>query len=320
MYNALEVNRNDKNKGARISFVIHALLLLLIFFYYLPKIDPAELEDQPPYAVKVDFTFEESSLSKLAHDDAGARRAKAESAPAAEEKPQEETPQKEDVVKPEEIEITKTQVIDIPRPDIKVPNPVLIPTDNSPVVTSTPVEEAPVKVSETPKPSAPEPVKTTPSKPAPTSGSGSTTGTSTKPSTVEGAGGPGKADAGTGAGRDKGNDGNAGAGNVSEGTGEYDGSGDGVFGRKIIVRDLSATKAAISVTGRVVTKICINRAGNVTFVELIPSETTIRDKNALKLYMKAARGYKFQPDLTAPKEQCGKLSFKVDNTVNNRLK
>ncbi|MEY3422501.1 MAG: hypothetical protein RIR48_2818 [Bacteroidota bacterium] len=320
MYNALEVNRNDRNKGVRISFLIHALLLLLIFFYYLPKIDPAELEDQPPYAVKVDFTFEESSLSKLAHDDAGARRAKAESAPAAVEKPQEETPQKEDVVKPEEIEITKPQVIDIPRPDIKVPNPVLIPTDNSPVVTSTPVEEAPVKVSETPKPSAPEPVKTTPSKPAPTSGSGSTTGTSTKPSTVEGAGGPGKADAGTGAGRDKGNDGNAGAGNVSEGTGEYDGSGDGVFGRKIIVRDLSATKAAISVTGRVVTKICINRAGNVTFVELIPSETTIRDKNALKLYMKAARGYKFQPDLTAPKEQCGKLSFKVDNTVNNRLK
>lgn len=320
MYNALEVNRNDRNKGVRISFLIHALLLLLIFFYYLPKIDPAELEDQPPYAVKVDFTFEESSLSKLAHDDAGARRAKAESASAAEEKPQEETPQKEDVVKPEEIEITKPQVIDIPRPDIKVPNPVLIPTDNSPVVTSTPVEEAPVKVSETPKPSAPEPVKTTPSKPAPTSGSGSTTGTSTKPSTVEGAGGPGKADAGTGAGRDKGNDGNAGAGNVSEGTGEYDGSGDGVFGRKIIVRDLSATKAAISVTGRVVTKICINRAGNVTFVELIPGETTIRDKNALKLYMKAARGYKFQPDLTAPKEQCGKLSFKVDNTVNNRLK
>ncbi len=119
---------------------------------------------------------------------------------------------------------------------------------------------------------------------------------------------------------DKDNDSNAEDGKVNEGTGDYDSSGDGVFGRKIVFRDLSATKAAIAVSGRVVTKICINRAGNVTFVELIPGETTVRDKNTLKLYMKAARGYKFQPDLTAPKEQCGKLSFKADNTVNNRLK
>jgi outer membrane biosynthesis protein TonB len=320
MYNTLEVNRNDRNKGARVSFVIHALLLLLIFFYYLPKADLTELEDKPPYAVKVDFTFEESSLSKLAHDDAGAKRAKAESAPTAEEKPQEETPIKEEVVKPEEIEVTKPQVIDVPRPDIKVPNPVLIPTYDEPIVTSKPVEEAPVKVSEPARPSAPAPVKTTPAPSSTNSGSGSTTGTSTKPSTVDGSGGPGKGDAGTGAGRDKGNDGNAGAGNVSEGTGEYDGSGDGVFGRKVTYRDLSATKAAISVSGRVVTKICINRAGNVTFVELIPTETTIRDKNTLKLYLKAARGYKFQPDLTSPKEQCGKLSFKVDNSINNKLR
>lgn len=319
MYNALEVNRNDRNKGARISFVIHALLLLLVFFYYLPKVDSALLEDKPPYAVKVDFTFEESSLSKLAHDDAGAKRAKAESAPPAEEKPQEE-PQKEEVVKPEEIEITKPQVIDVPRPDIKVPNLVIIPTDNDPIVTSRPAEEAPVKVSEPARPSAPEPTKTAPATSSNTSGSGSTTGNSPKPSTVEGAGGPGKADAGTGAGRDKGNDGNAGAGNTSEGTGEYDGSGDGVFGRKVVYRDLSAAKAAVTVSGKVVTKICINRAGIVTFVELIPAMTTIRDNRTLKLYMKAARGYKFQPDLTAPKEQCGKLSFIVDNTVNNQLK
>jgi hypothetical protein len=106
--------------------------------------------------------------------------------------------------------------------------------------------------------------------------------------------------------------------NVSEGTGEYDGSGDGVYGRKIVYRDLSDTKAAISVSGKVVTKICINRDGNVTFVELIPSETTIADNKTLKLYLKAARGYKFQPDLKAPKEQCGKLSFKLDNSIKNK--
>ena len=320
MYNTIAVDREHKNKGLRISFIIHALLLLLVIFYTLPKIDLLESEDKPPYAVKVDFTFEESSLSKLAHDDSGTKRAKAESAPA-EEKPQEETQQKEEVVKPQEIEITQPKVIDIPRPDVKIPSPVLIPTYEEPVVTSTPVEEAPVKVTEAPRPSTSEPAKTT-TKPTTTGSttSGSTTGSSPKPSTVDGDGGNGKGDTGTGAGRDSGNDGNAGVGNASEGTGDYDGSGDGVFGRKIIYRDLSATKAAISVSGRVVTKICINRAGIVTFVELIPVETTVRDRNTLKLYMKAARGYKFQPDLTSPKEQCGKLSFRVDNSVNNKIR
>ena len=44
-----------------------------------------ETEDKPPYAVKVDFSFEESSLSKYAHEDAGAQREKSESAPQEQE-------------------------------------------------------------------------------------------------------------------------------------------------------------------------------------------------------------------------------------------
>ena len=96
----------------------------------------------------------------------------------------------------------------------------------------------------------------------------------------------------------------------------WDNSGDGVFGRKIIYRDLSATRVAVNTSGRVVTKVCINRAGLVTYVELIPAETTIKDKPTLRHYLKAARGYKFQPDLTAPKEQCGKLNFTVTSPYN----
>lgn len=314
--------RENRNKGMRISFIIHLLILLIAFFYYLPQVDLLELEDKPPYAVKVDFTFEESSMSKVAHDDEGAQRAKSESAPA-EEKQQEETTKPEEVTKPENIEVTKPTVIDVPKPVIKIPSPVFTPT-NDPVITSTPAEEAPVKVSEPSKPTKSEPSKTgtTSSSTSKPNTSGSTTGTSTsKPSTVEGKeGGTGKGDSGTGAGRDKGNDGDAGAGNSSDGTGEYDGSGDGIFGRKVIFRNLPGTKAAITVTGRVVTKVCINRAGLVTLAELIGAETTIRDKPTLRLYLKAAKGYKFQPDMTAPKEQCGKLSFRVDNTINNKLR
>ena len=108
-------------------------------------------------------------------------------------------------------------------------------------------------------------------------------------------------------------------GNSSAGTGEYDGSGSGIFGRRIVYRDLSAVKAAINESGKVVTKVCINRAGNVTYVELLEG-ATLKDREGLKLYLKAARGYKFQPDPTAPKEQCGKLTFTVNNTVNNQLR
>ncbi|HMR87716.1 MAG TPA: hypothetical protein PKD51_06160 [Saprospiraceae bacterium] len=87
----------------------------------------------------------------------------------------------------------------------------------------------------------------------------------------------------------------------------------GVFGRKIIYRDISATKSLSTISGSIAVKVCINRAGLVTYVELYPDETTITDKQTLKSYLKAARTYKFQPDHTAHKEQCGKLLFKIDN-------
>ncbi|HLO53441.1 MAG TPA: hypothetical protein VK169_04085 [Saprospiraceae bacterium] len=87
----------------------------------------------------------------------------------------------------------------------------------------------------------------------------------------------------------------------------------GVFGRKIIYRDLSATKSLSTLSGSIAVKVCINRAGLVTYVELYPDETTITDKQTLKSYLKAARTYKFQPDYTAHKEQCGKLLFNIDN-------
>lgn len=98
----------------------------------------------------------------------------------------------------------------------------------------------------------------------------------------------------------------------------YDGFGGSIFGRKIIYRDISATKAAVDVSGIVVNKVCINREGLVTYVELVGSETTIKDREVLRRYLKAARGYKFQPDISAPVQQCGKLTFIIDNIANRR--
>jgi outer membrane biosynthesis protein TonB len=319
MYDTLALEQKNKNKGRTISFVIHVLLLLIAFLYYLPTAPLDEEEDKPPYAVKVDFTFQESSLSKLAHDDEGAQRAKSESAPAEEK--QEETP-KEEVTKPEEIEVTKPAVVDVPKPDIKMPTPKVIPTDNDVITTKAPVEEAPVKVSVPTPTTKTQPTKTTTTTSSGGKTSGSTTGTSTtKPSTVDGkAGGTGKGDSGTGAGKDKGNDGDAGMASGGDGTGDYDGSGDGVFGRKIIYRDQSMIKKAVTISGKIAIKVCINRAGMVTYLELINSETSVKDKATLRMYLQAAKTYKFQPDLTASKEQCGKIKFTVDNSINNKLK
>ena len=331
MYNTIVSEKKNKNKGLRVSFVIHILILLIAFFYYLPQVELLEDEEKPPYAIKVDFKFEESSMSKYAHDDAGAQREKAEAAP------QEDATKPEEVTKPEEIEVTKPQEIEIPKPDIKIPTPVMTPIED-PISTTTLEDEAPIKATptkpkvETPKPvPAPAPTKTTPAtptKPASTSSptktttSGSTSGSSTtKPSTVDGnAGGTGKADAGTGAGKDSGNDGDAGIGNSSDGTGAYDGSGDGVFGRRVVYRDIKAAIGSLKSSGTVSVKICVNRGGIVTFTEVINSESTIKDRTTLKKFLKAAKGYKVQPDLSAPKEQCGKLIFKSDNSANNKLR
>lgn len=100
----------------------------------------------------------------------------------------------------------------------------------------------------------------------------------------------------------------------------YDSTGDGVFGRKIIYRDASLFKKLANTSGKIAVKVCINRMGLVTFVELIPSETTIADREILKTFLKAARKYKFEPLSTAPIQQCGKIKFKIENSVSNKLR
>lgn len=92
--------------------------------------------------------------------------------------------------------------------------------------------------------------------------------------------------------------------------GELDNSGNGIFGRKIIYRDLFNLSTAEG-NGRVVFKVCINRSGNVTNVKLNELETTLSQKNEIKKVEKAMWTYKFSPDPTAPIEQCGRFSFSL---------
>ena len=314
MYQTSAVEARNSAKGRNISIGVHLLLLLIAFFYVLPAVDEEALEDKPPYAVKVDFTFEESSMSKYAHEDAGEKRPQAEE--QAENKPQEvqeetkpePTPREEIEVKPVDPVSTTTTEEDSPVKVIDRPNPVI----KTPDIVK-PVPKPRDEVYTPPTKSEPTPTK------SPTStSSGSST---TKPSSLPGKeGGTGKGDSGSGAGKTSGNDGDEGRGNTSNGTGAYDGSGDGVFGRKVVYRDLKSATAAMTVSGVVAVKICVNRAGIVTFAEVLEAETSIRDRNTRKNFLKAAYNYRVKADYSAPEEQCGKLVFKSDASAVNKLK
>jgi hypothetical protein len=99
-----------------------------------------------------------------------------------------------------------------------------------------------------------------------------------------------------------------------------DTSGDGLFGRKIIFREMRFFKATTYESGIIQVKFCINREGIVKYVEIQRDRTTIKNINTLKSYLKGSAGYKFQPSSEAPEYECGKITFRIDNSRNNRLR
>jgi hypothetical protein len=86
---------------------------------------------------------------------------------------------------------------------------------------------------------------------------------------------------------------------------------EGITGRKV----LNAPSVDSKDTSKVAIKICVNQGGVVTYAEIIPGETTLKDKTTLIKYLKAARNYTVQPDKTAPKEQCGKLTYNPNGII-----
>ena len=95
----------------------------------------------------------------------------------------------------------------------------------------------------------------------------------------------------------------------------YDSSGDGIFGRKIVKRnwrELFKGGNQSKSKGKIAVMICVDRAGAVRYTEILFDETTETDSKKLKQAMKAAKGYKVQADPNGPPEQCGKLIFNLD--------
>ncbi len=318
------LEQEHKEKSAKISIGIHLLILLLAWLLVLPQ-SPKEPEKKD-FAVTVEFIdFKESSLSKYAHDEPGKTRPKTEEVKKVEPvkvekidpvvKPPVEIPKPEPVIEPQvvdpivseileedsELEAIEEEIeVEDPEPEVVEPEPELEPEEE--LVEEVIEEEVAEEMVE--EPSAPVSEEASESEDAPST-----------PSSLEGEeGGTGKSDNGDGAGASSGNDGDEGMGDEGAGTGEYDGSGNGVFGRRVIYRNLKGIYSLGDElqSGKVVIYICINPMGIPTYVEINEDETTVSSNRVLKKYAEAAKGYKYEKDPSAPDEQCGRLVFNID--------
>ena len=127
-----------------------------------------------------------------------------------------------------------------------------------------------------------------------------------------------KVSKGTGAGADKsGNDGDSGSGTGGAGKGQYDGTGNGIFGRKVIKRNIKGVLNAgfeNQANKKIVAKVCIARSGKVSYAEIVESETTaIMDSRKLKAVLSGIYGYEYEPKRNAPEQECGKLTITLTN-------
>jgi outer membrane biosynthesis protein TonB len=352
-------NINNSQRSSRSflnSLAIHSILLLFAFFFKLnADLTPPDPPIEKEFEIDIDIPEVRAKMrkpprpkiEKLEEMNAETSNSTKAEADKGESRPLNPEVQKVEVNDPKpppaKVEPTPTPAPTpkpTPAPPAKAPTtsptPAPKPSTQSPVVTKesdvevdAPKKEAPVtKPAPAPSPSTTsgngggKPSSNPPSSPttSPTSGKGtvgSTTGTGDKPQSNTDGNGKGKSDSGTGLGDGKGSDVTSGSGNTSDGTGEYDGSGNGIFNRHPVYSNWRAFP--LEQSGTVVMKVCINREGNVTFAEVMPA-TTIKDKSLLRRFVKAIRGYKYAKKPSAPEEECGKFTYKIDLSAVNKLR
>lgn len=304
------VEKQNKRKGMRNSIIIHLLLLLLVFFFGFDS--KKDMKSYPPPVV-VDFSFAPSSLSKYARAEEGSSKPKTEKVTKIEPTKPKPIPKPKTVpvVKPtkpdpQPTEPIVTDIVQEEAPIEAVEDEVVIEDPDQEVLTEEDLEELEEEAEIVPE------VVTIPT----TNGKSNDEPAedAQDASVTEGdEGGTGKGNEGDGPGKSGGDDNDEGEGDAGNGTGVYDDSGNGVFGRRIIYRDQAAVlKNMNNTNGTIVMKFCVNRRGEVTYVEIVEGETTETNRTKLKQLASAMYNYKVEPDPKAPAEQCGKYKFKLD--------
>ncbi|MEO1437438.1 MAG: hypothetical protein AAFV80_17990 [Bacteroidota bacterium] len=195
-------------------------------------------------------------------------------------KPKEEKPQQ---VKPKPKPVDSPQPKPQPKPKptitIEEPSEVEMPDAHEPAEEVEPVPEN----------AEPESIPQEPEEDA-----GSPNNSSSSPEVDNGTNGSGHAD------------GNA-------GMDDEDYSGDGVFGRRVTYRP--DIKELTERNGVIIVGVCVNPDGKVVKSEFIEEGSTITDRNLIAKATFYAKYYRFDKDYTAPRKQCGKLTFifKIEN-------
>jgi outer membrane biosynthesis protein TonB len=297
----LQNEDQNRNKSLRISVTIHILILLLAL-YPLLKEDPEQSIDTQ-FSIAINFANAPSANSYKGTAEEGVQRPRNENIERVRTAPVDQ------VNRPQ----SQTQV-----PEVKIPNPTPVETvesdifEESEIVAIEEVPEETIPVDITPAPANnnanAEPVEI----PVDISGGKSTkandSGTnSSQPSNKDGTG-TGQGTQGTGSGKDKtGNDASSGAGTGGPGTGIFDGTGDGIFGRQPVSGN--AHPDLIKQNGRITMKVCINKRGMNTYVEIIQAESTIKDSRLQRLAMDSMAKYIWEEDYSAAPEQCGKYTY-----------
>ncbi len=313
-----------KKKSLRFSIGFHILLLLLSLWHIL-KDDPNQNIDKQ-YAVSIAFDNFGASNSFKGVSAEGAQRKKNETV---------------DRVKQRTVDKINTEVKPKPIKKPKVQTPPTPPVTTAPTESEIFEEEAKIeavqkaeqkKAKPTPKPQKPQKVEQVeaveavednsndeiaevPSNvPASSSNSSDNGNNSSSPSNQDGKG-TGQGKQGKGSGSDKsGNDSTSGIGTGGTGQGAFDGSGKGIFGRYPVKRpSLSQLKIK---NGRISFKVCIDREGKPTFVNVIKRGTTIRDKKTQIKAIDWMYNFIWEEDYKVAKEQCGKYTLIFENSAN----
>ena len=344
------INPINRNKARRISLLVHLLLVLISWVVTFDK-DPEKTIDTQ-YAVtvsfqEIEFKNTKSSNSTKSSASQGKQRPKEPEVRKIEKpKPTEvkipqpttkptQTPKPTEAPKPEptdpvfsettaeesEIEAVEEEVIvDEPEPEyIPESDPDPEPVEEE-VFVSNPdlpsIEDVLDEIEITDDPEESTQVEIPSEEPGSSDSESTTEGTGDSDSSLKDGeeGGTGRGNEGSGKGNDDGgDDSDSGRGSGGAGEGEFDASGDGIFGRKVLYRDPSMIAHVSGKSGKIVFKVCISRGGRVSVVQIDELETTIKDVATLRKALDAMSNYKYEPDLTAPREQCGKFTVSIDN-------
>jgi len=325
-----QLSRRDKRKSWTISILIHALLLLLCLLPFI--VQTVERED---FSHAIVINFEDSATKQSG---------RASAAASAESSTSEAHTPREQVALAAVSSIQPSSALPVPSraiPMTEATPDLVLPTTRTNSPKADRFFEQPVEIKEQyevdrvemfkakPNPSLQQKVvwhvadTESAEKGAPTSFDfGDSKGTANGSSNARGT--TGKApdgqseDAGfdpfgdgtfpDGAGKGDGSKGkDTGVGEEGKGLNWGDFAGDGLFNRKVIKR---ANVARIAVKeGKVVINLCVDQLGSVVFAQYDLPNSTIRDKAIVAKAEECAKQYVFDEDPSAPREQCGRLTF-----------